>query len=453
MRKAQQREIRKGKSEFAAWTRVCRHFFPDLPKWLNGMTDPRNRSYITYEQSVLVMMCIMKNVSGIVTMRGMNSSFNEDAAIQNLAYLSEMESLKDMPDWQTANNYLERIKTSDLEKVRKSMLMRLFRGHQFDRYKFQGCWKIIIDGTGIAYFKERHCEHDLVEKRKDPGTGKETLLYYHKVLEAKIVFAPGLVISIGTEFIENENAEVTKQDCEMKAAKRLLARIKQDYPRLPVCILADGLYATMPFMQLCTRLGWHYILNLKDGLQKTLAEDFRILVETEGYQKKVNGLCGTEYGKGAFRNGMEKISGKNQKCNVFEYRHNVKRRDGEITELRFVWVTDLCLTTKNLEGFILAGRERWKIENEGFNNQKNGIYKIEHLCSRHQNGMKAHYLITQISDMIMQLYLAFGVILSCVKRSIKSISRCIGEFFWRIPLKEDEKCEIESRTALRIKIG
>lgn len=451
MRKAQQREERKGKSEFAAWTRVCRHFFPNLPRWLNSMADPRNQSYITYTQAVLVMMCIMKNISGIVTMRGMNSSFNEDAAIENLAYLSGEEHLEDMPDWQTANNYLERLNISELEKVRKGMMMRLLRGHQFDRYKFGGCWKVIIDGTGIAYFRERHCEHDLVEKRTDPETGKETLLYFHKVLEAKIVLAPNLVISIGTEFIENENESVSKQDCEMNAAKRLLGRIREEHPRLPICILADGLYATMPFMELCAGNGWHYILNLKDGMQKTLAGDFRILVETEGYQKKVDGLCGIEQGNGAFRNGMDKISGKAQKCNIFEYRHKVVNRKGEISELRFVWVTDLKITKENLECFILTGRERWKIENEGFNNQKNGIYKIEHLCSRHQNGMKAHYLITQIADMIMQLYLAFGVILSCIKRSIKSISRCIGEYFWRTPLTGEEKRVIEERTALRLK--
>ena len=37
---------------------------------------------------------------------------------------------------------------------------------------------------------------------------------------------------------------------------------------------------------------------------------------------------------------------------------------------------------------IMAGRGRWKIENEGFNSQKNGIYNIEHLNSRNSNAMK-----------------------------------------------------------------
>lgn len=449
MTKAEKRNEKRGKSEFAAWLRICRHFFPALPRWLNEMNDPRNRMYITYEQAVLVMMCIMKNISGIVTMRGMNESFNEDAAIQNLAYMTGDPLLYEMPDWQTANNYLERLDTSEIEKIRRLMIERLLRCKQFDRYKFLGLWKIIIDGTGVAYFKERHCEHDLVVKRIDPETGKETLLYFHKVLEAKIILAENVIISIDTEFIENEDENVSKQDCELNAAKRLLERLKKNYPRLPICILADGLYATMPFMEMCSGYGWHYILNLKDGRQKTLADDFRLLVETENYQRVKKNLCGSECGTGAFRNDMDKISGKDQKCNVYEYRHNVVEK-GESKEVRFVWVTDLRITMKNLESFIITGRQRWKIENEGFNNQKNGIYKIEHLCSRHKNAMKAHYLITQISDIIMQLYLAFGVILAGVNRAIKSVARCIGETFWGKKLSETDKEFITTRTALRM---
>lgn len=450
MKKAQQREMKQDTSEFGSWLKVCRHFFPDFPSWINEMADPRNRSYISYEQSVFIMMCIMKNVSGIVTMREMNSCFNEDSAITNLAYMTGEESLEEMPDWQTVNNYLERLGVSELEVIRRKMIGRLLRTKQFDRFKFHKCWKIIIDGTGIAYFKERHCEHDLVTRRIDPKTGKETLMYFHNVLEAKVVLAPNLVLSIDTEFIENEREDVKKQDCELKAAERLLHRLKKNYPRLPICIFADGLYATGPFMDLCSGHGWHYILNLKEGRQKNLSEDFRILVETEGYQRVVTDLCGAECGTGRFRNKMEVISGKKQKCNVFDYRHTVIEK-GEEKEVRFVWVTDLKIDKRNLESFIKAGRGRWKIENEGFNNQKNGIYKIQHLCSRDKNAMKCHYIITQISDILMQLFLAYGNIVNCIARSMKNIARCIGEFFWRIPLTSGQKSEIESRTALRLK--
>ena len=449
MRKAEQRDEKRNKSEFAEWFKVCRHFFPDLPKWFNSISDPRCQPYVTYSQAVLLTMCIMKNVSGTVTMRGMNTAFNEDAAIANLGFMAEEKELSEMPDWQTVNNYLEKIDNKEIENIRRKMIFILLRSKHFDRYKFMKCWKIILDGTGIAYFKERHCEHDLVTKKTDPGTGKTTLMYYHKVLEAKIVLAPNVVLSIDTEFIENEDENVSKQDCELKAAERMMVRIKKAYPRLPICILGDGLYATMPFMKMCRENGWHYILNLKDGRQKTIADDFKILVETEGYQRIKQGLCGAEMGQGAFRNHMEQVSGKDQPCNVFEYRHKVMEKGVE-KEVRFVWVTDMAIKMETLENFIYVGRDRWKIENEGFNNQKNGIYKIEHLCSREPNAMKAHYLMTQLSDIVMQLYLAFGVILGSIKRPIKSVAQKIGEHFWGLFLTQKDVKIISKRTALRL---
>lgn len=41
--------------------------------------------------------------------------------------------------------------------------------------------------------------------------------YYHKVLEAKLVLEFDIIISVDTEFIENENEEVSKNDCEINA--------------------------------------------------------------------------------------------------------------------------------------------------------------------------------------------------------------------------------------------
>ena len=62
-------------------------------------------------------------------------------------------------------------------------------------------------------------------------------------------------------------------------------------------------------------------------------------------------------------------------------------------------VCSVKLTMWNLKDIIEAGRGRWRIKNEGFrwkiengfNQQKNGIYDIQHLNSRNSNAMKNHY--------------------------------------------------------------
>ena len=68
-----------------------------------------------------------------------------------------------------------------------------------------------------------------------------------------------IVISLDTEFIENESEKVSKNDCEINAAKRLLKRLKKNYPRLPVCIQGDALYAAETVMKICEEN--HYLLT------------------------------------------------------------------------------------------------------------------------------------------------------------------------------------------------
>lgn len=96
----------------------------------------------------------------------------------------------------------------------------------------------------------------------------------HKVLEAKLVLAPGILISLDTELIKNENENVSKNDCELNAAKRLLERMKKDDPRLPVCLQGNALYAAEPIMEICRGYRWTYILTQKATRQKILAESY-----------------------------------------------------------------------------------------------------------------------------------------------------------------------------------
>lgn len=81
------------------------------------------------------------------------------------------------------------------------------------------------------------------------------------------------MISIGTEFIENEDEKVSKNDCETKAFKRLSEKLKKEYPRLEVCVLADSLYASEPVFERCLKKNkWHIMLRYKDGSISSIAE-------------------------------------------------------------------------------------------------------------------------------------------------------------------------------------
>ncbi|MBU8565663.1 hypothetical protein KM914_04290 [Virgibacillus pantothenticus] len=63
----------------------------------------------------------------------------------------------------------------------------------------------------------------------------------------------GTWFSIASEFIENESEDVEKQDCERNAFYRMEKKLKSTFKRLPICIIADSLYACENVFQLCDR--------------------------------------------------------------------------------------------------------------------------------------------------------------------------------------------------------
>lgn len=428
MRKKEKRECKKQDRGIVDFMMVTNHFFHSLREWLLEMDDPRNQSYTTYTQADLGYLAILKNICGQYTMREMEENFNKETCIDTLRLMSGNRKLEEMPHYDTLNYYLERLSPECLSDLRKKMVTSLIRGKQFNRNRVQGkYWRIILDGTGLFCFKERHCANCLCTTRKMED-GKTIKLYYHKVLEAKIVLSSNVVISIGTEFIENEKEDVEKQDCELNAAKRLLARIKKEYPRLPILLQGDALYAVEPIMKLCReKYHWEYLFTQKDTRQKQVNEGYEWIKSGEGCVRQ-KGLC-QEKGSGFFANHVEEVAGKREVMNVFEYEYEKKDKDGKLHTIRFQWVTSLEITKRNLEEMIYAGRGRWKIENEGFNNQKNGLYRIEHLNSRNSNAMKNHYLLTQISDILMQLYVAWNPYIKELKQTIKNTSSGLLESF------------------------
>ena len=71
------------------------------------------------------------------------------------------------------------------------------------------------------------------------------------------------------------------------------------------------------------------------------------------------------------------------------------------------------------------GRRRWKIENQGFNIQKNNIFDITHMCSLNYIAMKAHYLFIQIAHTIRQLLDIGSLKVKAFQNKIKEISHSL----------------------------
>lgn len=363
-----------------------------------------------------------KGIAGIESMQSMTYEFNRESIVKNLYRFMGRKEKKYLPHAVTVNEYFERLSPDELQKVQQKQVYGLIRSKLFYDARFFKKWLVIVDGTQ-TYSGSRKLNEGCLERHYNKGTDEEVVNYHCDVLEAKIVLGESLIVSIGSEFIENNgedaesqknmSEEKRKQDCETKAFKRLSEKIKKAFPRLPIVLLADSLYASEPVMDICRDNGWEYIIRYKTGSIPSVAEEYEKIPEKEraGHAEFINDIDHNGKPVNMLRFFEEKI---------------VK---GKAVRTDFQWLTSMQITTKNAEETARVGRKRWKIENEGFNRQKNWQGDITHACSFDATAMKNHYLMMQISDMVKQLYEWFFLKAKGIKKKQKNISSELLESF------------------------
>lgn len=432
MKRAEKRQLKKSEGNpLAELLKVQNHFYKDLWNDLSKVNDPRHSSYIDYTSDVMLALPLLKNICDIRSMQGMSASFNSEECIANTALITGRDELSEIPHYVTVNDFLSRLNPDELSAIRSKMIKSLIRKRSFENARFLGQhWIVIVDATQLYTFKKKNDDQCLTRTFTNKETGEKTTLYYHSVLEAKIVLGDDLIVSIASEFIENDgedaerqikmSMEEIKQDCETKAFRRLAAKLKKAFPRLPICIMGDSLYASEKVFQICDDNQWKYLIRFKDGSIPSVASEFHLLKEREVQNQKE----GTKWVNG--------ISYNKRMVNIMEFIFQKKK-----VELHFQWITNLEVTKKKVMEFAEAGRKRWMIENEGFNIQKNHRYEITHVNSKNYNAMKNHYLITQIADIILQLYEKAIPIIKELNKTIKNISSDLLASFGRQLTRED----------------
>ena len=378
--KKQRRELIKNNDLVKELMRIIKKYFPELTTLISKLTDKRHKSYIKYNIRTIIMTRLFALLCGITTMTEINSKFNTEETIKNLSSICN-QNLDEIPDWQTIQDTIEDLSISEIEDIRKYIVKALIRSKMFDKYRYKGTFQLLVDATGLSSH-DYNLNDNCLTRTKDGKTK-----YYKYVLEAKLVFGD-IVVSLDSEWIENieMNNENDKQDCEINAFKRMAKRIKKNYPKTKFILTGDALYASTPMINICKEHKWYYIFNLKKERLKTIYEEFIDNVNYNNETKKENYYLSTG------------IKFKENIITALRYDEII---DNKTTS--FNYITNLNVTNNNIEEIIKMGRKRWKIENEGFNEQKNGTYNISHLCSRNDTALKIHYLLIQIAHIIRQL--------------------------------------------------
>lgn len=392
------------KSLIQALARTIYHFFGDWKSLFKDVTDPRDPKKIKYPLEGLLTVGVLLYLFRLRARRQVNHQLRGNGPSE--AKFEAWFDVETIPHGDTLDYAFKNLEVEEVQEVICGMIGKLIRKKVLYPWRlFDFYYRIAIDLTGVWTFSERHCEHCLTKKLNNGET-----LYYHPVLEAKLVAPNGFALSIMSEFVENPSEDVTIQDCELKAFYRLAERLIKRFPRLPICLLLDGLYANGPVMQLCEDNDWMYIIVLRDAKLLNLHHSYQaVLPWTPENHKRV--LLGQQLEisqdyRWARNIEYEDSEGRIHKPNVLECLETTSDKDveGGKKTTKFMWITNFTITTRNID--VIAnegGRLRWKIENEGFNEQKNADFELEHSYSEDEVATKVFYYLLQIAHILFQL--------------------------------------------------
>ena len=401
MNREWKRKMRHDKKLVKELFEIIQKYFPELLDKFANLSDKRNSHYVTYSMKVICVTRLFALLCGLTSMASLTDNFNTQYTIDNISSICN-EKLTELPYWETIQDVFININIDELRLIQKYIVKSLIRSKMFDKYKFDGAFQLIFDGTGLSHHDYNLNGNCLSKTTKDRVTS-----YYKYVLECKLCVGP-IVICLDSEFIENEkvNNEKQKQDCETNAFKRMVKRIKKNYPKQKFLITDDALYATSPIISICEKYHWLYIFNLKPDRLKYINDCFEgnIALENETTHKHYYLSTNIEYNKHILH--------------VFKY----VQSEGHTYEKNFRYISNILVTSNNIKEIVAIGRKRWKIENEGFYTQKHRTFCITHMCSRNDNALKCHYFFIQFAHTFRQLLEKGHSIVRDLKLKLKEVS-------------------------------
>jgi hypothetical protein len=247
---------------------VVRAAFPKLNAWLNALPDPRLQQMCLYTAAHLWWEIIATFLSRKGSRNGFDEKRQSGEAAWNLGLLcgqtAEDPRFDGHPTVTCSDNAARHASRVDPERVAQIpvvMFRDLLERRTFDGARLFDRWYIgVVDGS----VKEK-CREGFAEGGK-ASTGQAR---YRYVLQLSVVGPEGTLFPLMHEEMDMHNPETDKEDCELKSFARLSQRLKKEFPKLPLCLVADALYCCHAVVAACQLYDWKYVLTLKEGRQPT----------------------------------------------------------------------------------------------------------------------------------------------------------------------------------------
>jgi hypothetical protein len=379
--------------------RTVRAACPRLNAWLNSLPDPRVQKMCLYTGAHLWWHVIGTFLSRKGSRHGFDQQRQSGQAAWNLGALCGQGPQDPRFDGEptvtcsdNAARHASRVEPAAVAHIPVLMFHDLLERRLFDHARIFDRWYLmVLDGT----LKEK-CRQGFAQGGKS-STGKAR---YRYVLQLSVIGPQGTLLPLMHEEMDVMDPQTEKEDCELKAFQRLSLRLKNEFPKLPICLVADALYCCQAVASLCQLLDWKYVLTLKEGRQPTTWEETLALLPLHR-SNRLRLLLGPggKTGQQDFRWVQNILLG--------EHLTNVILQ-GEITDeptaTLYAYITNFDKLTPQRVATVVnsAGRERHRIE-DTFNTQKNNGIGLEHVFCAQATASKNYYTMMQVAQILWVL--------------------------------------------------
>jgi hypothetical protein len=259
---------------------------------------------------------------------------------------------------------LDPVKPQDLRPAFKTVFRHLQRGKALEEMGFvAGHDLLALDGTGYFSSQEIPCDSCLDKPhRKGTGTYSQQMLGAALIHPGKREGMPVRPEPIGKPDGSEQN------DCERNAAKRFIAKLRQDHPHLKVLVTEDRLSSHAPHIATLHAHDMRYIRGVEEGDHAFV---FKHVAEAE------------QAGRGTYYAREDRQQGMHHRCrfvrdlplneshaalrvNVLACWETVK---GHLQHCS--WGTDLRVNPGTVSRLMQGARARWRSANATCNTLKN----------------------------------------------------------------------------------
>lgn len=272
----------------------------------------------------------------------------------------------------------------EIVRQRLAATLKLAKANKaFDETAFIG---LALDGTGAGRTVKAACP--LCHPVKN-SQGKLTCRLHHFVMAS--VVGCGITLPFDAEPYQ-------PGDSEYAAGKRLLKRaVSHLGPRFAGYVVADGKFATAPFLHTADGVGLPILARLKDNLPELSAAVEARFSQSPPTLAFQHGRDWIEVWDADDFDPWEALNWPTVR--VMRYRQH--KSNGEIVQAD--WLTNFSIAKLGTRSFFKLAKSRWEIENQGFNEGKN-LYGLEHIQHHHPNSMLVNWLFVLLALLIERLY-------------------------------------------------